>query len=1225
MKIISVRFANLNSLRGEHHIVFDAAPLADTGLFLITGETGSGKTTILDAITVALYGRAARYESGKPDSLMAQHTGECYSEVEFESGGKRYRSKWSLARAYKKPNGALQPDKMEVAVLENGSQQGVLLTQKKSDVPDTIIEISGLSYQQFLRSVMLAQGKFAEFLKANEKERGALLEQMTGTEEYSQISIAAFQQAKSANEQLQYLESSLGGVALLSDEERKTAIQTNTENLEKSKTLETDIITLQTALHWKRGITELEEELFRQTHNVTEAQANVHSFASEQQRLEQHSKALPFQKDFGLLDNNLNERRNLQEDISQTETTALPEAQQTSQIRHNGLLEAENIYNVSKQTLAVAQQVFEEVLQLDAVLITEQTQLEQEQQQAAIATAEAAEGNNTLKQRRDELSETHSKVEKLAVWLQDHVSDKSLEPTLPLIRSEIEQWLSAQKTFAETFEEVQKNEKKLHETTEFLTKTTLEHSKVQKTANQLTETLNDLQTKLENLVEGKSLGELDENLDTIKDEGITIAEQIALVTQINEKKEELQTLNKDIISYAETMTSLHEDQKKLQTTIEQEEEKRTLAQRALDHARLIAKYEDDRKRLQKGAECPLCGSNHHPFAEHTPSVNENEDERVLKDIEKKLKTLSKKMTEITAKLSSLETEHTNAKTNITKLQKELSQQKEKFDILNEQRQTSYLPDIPALEAAQIIKREEYKRLKDRKTTFDKLQKKLNSEQKTLDGIKETLNQFNTTISVAESQRTTLKSDKPTLQNRMETAHNALERCNAMLTGRCNVFGENSPTDSQTAENLVQRLEQRAGKYKKQNDDEQTLRGNAERLQAGMEELQKTCLEKEVYAKKLQGQVRGKEEQVKKLQQQREEKFGAKQVAEERSRLEQSIVEAEHLLGQAQRKAEEARTALHALETSLVEHKRRLEQLIDDENNIRRKILTQAKVQGFQSIEQIRTTLLPDYEVTRLENLSKTLSDSLLKEQTTLRDIQKRLVVEQEKNLLVTTSVEEVQSQLEAKSLEHQTVLQNIGALQQVLTNDEEQKQKHAEFAAKCAEQRIKTSRWQQLSNLIGSAEGDKFRKFAQGLTLARLVQLANKRLLRLNERYTILKDTDTDLQLLIIDNEQAGVIRPMESLSGGETFMVSLALALGLSDLASRNMQIDSLFVDEGFGTLDAQTLEEVMRALENLRLNGKTIGIISHVEMLKERIPTQIQVKKRGEGISELQIFPIE
>jgi len=167
--------------------------------------------------------------------------------------------------------------------------------------------------------------------------------------------------------------------------------------------------------------------------------------------------------------------------------------------------------------------------------------------------------------------------------------------------------------------------------------------------------------------------------------------------------------------------------------------------------------------------------------------------------------------------------------------------------------------------------------------------------------------------------------------------------------------------------------------------------------------------------------------------------------------------------------------------------------------------------------------------------------------------------------------------------------------------------------------------WRRLRELIGSHDGSKFRRYAQSISLDILTRHANRHLAKLSDRYLICRDEEEDeaLNLQIEDLHQAGVRRPMASLSGGESFLVSLALALGLSDLAGRTVRIDSLFVDEGFGSLDPETLEVAISALESLRQDHKTVGVISHVALLKERIATQIIVEKNSGGVSRIRVTP--
>ncbi|EKM7175679.1 exonuclease subunit SbcC [Cronobacter sakazakii] len=195
-----------------------------------------------------------------------------------------------------------------------------------------------------------------------------------------------------------------------------------------------------------------------------------------------------------------------------------------------------------------------------------------------------------------------------------------------------------------------------------------------------------------------------------------------------------------------------------------------------------------------------------------------------------------------------------------------------------------------------------------------------------------------------------------------------------------------------------------------------------------------------------------------------------------------------------------------------------------------------------------------------------------------------------------------------------------GELRQQLRQDEESRMQLAALLGQIDEARREADEWGQLNHLVGSQKGDKFRKFAQGLTLDNLVWLANNQLTRLHGRYLLKRKLSEDLELEVVDTWQADAVRDTRTLSGGESFLVSLALALALSDLVSHKTRIDSLFLDEGFGTLDAQTLDTALDALDALNASGKTIGVISHVEAMKERIPVQIKVRKiNGLGVSRL------
>ena len=200
--------------------------------------------------------------------------------------------------------------------------------------------------------------------------------------------------------------------------------------------------------------------------------------------------------------------------------------------------------------------------------------------------------------------------------------------------------------------------------------------------------------------------------------------------------------------------------------------------------------------------------------------------------------------------------------------------------------------------------------------------------------------------------------------------------------------------------------------------------------------------------------------------------------------------------------------------------------------------------------------------------------------------------------------------------------EEVGRRRQTLQIDDQSRAGLETATARLNTAEADLARWDRLRELIGSSDGSKFSRFAQVLTLRQLVSRANEHLLELAPRYRLFADEARELDLRIIDLYQANANRPMESLSGGESFLASLALALGLSELASRRHSIDSLFIDEGFGTLDAETLEVALAALENLQARGKTIGLISHVELLRERLGACIEVTRGPEGVSSLHVL---
>jgi len=265
--------------------------------------------------------------------------------------------------------------------------------------------------------------------------------------------------------------------------------------------------------------------------------------------------------------------------------------------------------------------------------------------------------------------------------------------------------------------------------------------------------------------------------------------------------------------------------------------------------------------------------------------------------------------------------------------------------------------------------------------------------------------------------------------------------------------------------------------------------------------------------------------------------------------------------------------------------------------------------------------LPAEESQRLRGWQQQLQQTLERSAAVHHSAVASLHALQQENRTVLSLVE-LDAALAMQDEQRQHLSAEQGALHALLRDDAQRRDKQQTLLAQIAQQAADVDIWQRLNSLIGSKEGDKFRKFAQGLTLDHLMHLANRHLERLHGRYLLQRKASGELELEIVDTWQADVCRDTRTLSGGESFLVSLALALALSDLVSHKTSIDSLFLDEGFGTLDSSALEVALDALDAINSTGKSIGVISHVEGMKERIAVQIYIhKSSGLGASSIEI----
>jgi DNA repair protein SbcC/Rad50 len=272
--------------------------------------------------------------------------------------------------------------------------------------------------------------------------------------------------------------------------------------------------------------------------------------------------------------------------------------------------------------------------------------------------------------------------------------------------------------------------------------------------------------------------------------------------------------------------------------------------------------------------------------------------------------------------------------------------------------------------------------------------------------------------------------------------------------------------------------------------------------------------------------------------------------------------------------------------------------------------------GFSNEAQYVAACLPETERALLKRQAQQLSDEKTVLDAGQHDKTTQLAAERQKRL-TDQSRAELEQALNSLMERHKEIQQEIGGISRKLKDNEALRQKQQARVRAIEAQESEYARWDMLHALIGSADGKKYRNFAQGLTFEMMIGHANRQLKKMSDRYLLIRDEAQPLELNVIDSYQAGEIRSTKNLSGGESFIVSLSLALGLSHMASRNVRVDSLFLDEGFGTLDEEALDTALETLSGLQRDGKLIGVISHVPALRERIGTQIEVIPENGGKS--------
>ena len=1077
MKILELRLCNLNSLYGEWRIDFDTPAFRSDRIFALVGPTGAGKSTILDAICLALYGATPRL--GKinvnNNAIISRHSVECYAEVVFSTTRGRYRCNWQQHRVRRDPSGKLSEARHEISDADSGE----LLAEKKTETLKLVEAKTGMDFERFTRSMLLAQGAFDSFLKADVSEKSLILEQITGSAIYGEISQRVQQRHRDEKQLLLQLQAAAQAIDLLEPEqEQQLRAELQSHKLKQSE-LDQRVESTQQTLQWRQALDTADAAIAQYSSALDQLDRDIAAFAPKLQSLRLAISAAELEADYREL---AHTRQQQQKDQSERSELAaqLPRLQQTVRDLEQRQQQSQQQHQQQRAQQQATLELIKRVRALDQRLqAQQQARLDAEkecrslQQKLDLAQQQSAQLQRDIEAQQRDLSA-------IDAYQIQHAADHSLATQLPLLQQrlqdlhklELEQQAAERSTKAQ-LQELHTAERNAQQSQQLAQRQAAELDKIQGQ-------IQAQQQKLEQLLQARPLAEYRKDKDQL--------------------------------------------------------------QRELQLQQKIISLQAERERLVQGQACPLCGALEHPFARGdapNPSATERELTRIDQLIEQ-----------------AEALEHN---------QQQLQRQRE-------QAQQSH-------SAAQ------------HKQQLD------------------------------DKQQAYAQQEHARARAALEAQERARAALRAQLGDELATYGYQQSTETELAADSIQeQLSTRAQRWQEQQAQRETISHCIAVLQTQLKGTTDQIQQLSTDAERKSQELSSKQQAVATTASDRQRLFGAQDPDAEEQRWRQVVAQAESATQQAAAELNQSQARLTETSNNSQRLQAQIQQraaLLEQRENAWRQALEQA---SFADETAFVAALLPSAERAQLQQQQRHLQDQRLELNSKRAEQSSRRRALTEQQITSELDAASLQQQLAEARAQQQAGNTRCGQLEQQLRANEQ-----AQLQAQAQQQRVQQQRqveerWHKLNHYIGSNDGKKFRNFAQSLNFEIMVANANSQLRKLSDRYLLVHDPEQALELQVLDNYQAGAMRPTKNLSGGESFIVSLALALGLAQMASHKARVDSLFIDEGFGSLDPDSLDTALNTLAELQQDDKLIGIISHVSSLQERIPSQIAIIPQGNGRSRIQ-----
>ena len=1220
MRILQIRFKNLNSLAGEWTIDLTHPAFLSDGIFVITGPTGAGKTTILDAVCLALYGRTPRLPrvTKSENEIMSRQTGECFAEVTFETRAGTFRCHWSQWRARKKASGELQAPRHELS----DAASGRILENNIRGVADKVEEATGMDFERFTRSMLLAQGGFAAFLQAPADQRAPILEQLTGTEIYSDISKRVHARVVLERTRLETLEAELAGIHLLEEAEEQRLHAALASLIERASEAARQSDRTQQALLWLEGIRTLQTELTMLENRKKQLAERLEAFQPERRKLERANRALELSGAYA----GLVSLRNAQaQDLRQQKEygEALPICEAELRQTETAFASAGTVLEQGKREREQGLRTIRAVREYDVKILEKETALSALKRELAERENAFTTAQSTHQSLNAQLADTRASLTEVLAALQRTAADQGLVENLSAIQHSCGQLRQLAETGREKKHAVETALARQQETI-----------KAHMDALALKERQERETARLEQAValRRKALAELlgDRSVADWRASLMNTATRGGLLDKTEEALRQYETSLLGIKALEQRQEKRARDEAELtqrlqfaekeHRRLEAECEKREAEQAECSRLRF---FEEARRHLHNGEPCPLCGATEHPFTGFSAPAGPEEHLARLKE---ELKRSGTALASLQGDLAGLSREREWV---TEQLQKEAATLSEHETHVRECLAALAHPSIPPATPKQPLPDALL-------LTLQNLRETTETEQRLAERILQQAEQEDAGLQADMTAWEKARHEANRLELALQTAlHNKdsaeqeavrteRERCSLLeqytalrqtvLQG-LQAYGIESLTVD-GLETLLHNLSERRERWVSREKRRDLLQQKMSALELESRHLASRLLDMEKDLDKQREAARSLSEDWEKLRLDRRRLLGDKSPDEEEKRLNGLVEEAEKRLEGVRQTVDAAKQRLagltskrETLDRSIAERQAQIGPLEEDF----RLRLSQT---GFADEAEYRDACLTETVRNTLTQKEQGLLTERAELEARLADRIAQLAAEREKQV-----TDRTQEELDETLATLRDTLKNqqeaIGGLRQKLHDNHMVKLAHQERTAAVEAQRRECRRWNDLHDLIGSADGKKYRNFVQVLTFEIMIEHANRQLRRMTDRYLLLRNKEQPLELDVIDGYQAGEVRSTKNLSGGESFIVSLALALGLSQMASKTIRVDSLFLDEGFGTLDEDTLDTALDTLAGLHRDGKLIGVISHVAALKERIGTQIQVTPKTGGRS--------